>query len=182
MTTVLVVEDELNIRKFVSANLKARGFQVMEAPDAETGWETLQTTVPDLMVLDIKLPGMDGWQLLELVITDPRLEEVPVVVMTAHHNRRRGRSASHRQRRIFAGKRGTLVSAVHKAPNGAANTNHTSINTSNRGADQGDPSSLSCRLTPHPTPFTSILCRRYIFLRRVQRPNSTSALAIRRSG
>jgi chemosensory pili system protein ChpA (sensor histidine kinase/response regulator) len=84
MTTVLVVEDELNIRKFVSANLKARGFQVMEAPDAETGWETLQTTVPDLMVLDIKLPGMDGWQLLELVITDTRLEEVPVVVMTAH--------------------------------------------------------------------------------------------------
>jgi chemosensory pili system protein ChpA (sensor histidine kinase/response regulator) len=84
MTTVLVVEDELNIRKFVAANLKARGFQVMEAPDAETGWETLQNTVPDLMVLDIKLPGMDGWQLLELVIGDARLEEVPVVVMTAH--------------------------------------------------------------------------------------------------
>jgi chemosensory pili system protein ChpA (sensor histidine kinase/response regulator) len=84
MTTVLVVEDELNIRKFVSANLKARGFQVMEAPDAETGWVTLQTTVPDLMVLDIKLPGMDGWQLLELVITDTRLQDVPVVVMTAH--------------------------------------------------------------------------------------------------
>lgn len=84
MTTVLVVEDELNIRKFVAANLKARGFQVMEAPDAETGWDTLQSTVPDLMVLDIKLPGMDGWQLLELVITDTRLEELPVVVMTAH--------------------------------------------------------------------------------------------------
>jgi CheY-like chemotaxis protein len=84
MTIVLVVEDELNIRKFVSANLKARGFQVMEAPDAETGWVTLQTTVPDLMVLDIKLPGMDGWQLLELVITDTRLQDVPVVVMTAH--------------------------------------------------------------------------------------------------
>jgi CheY-like chemotaxis protein len=84
MTTVLVVEDELNIRKFVAANLKARGFQVMEAPDAEIGWETLQTTVPDLMVLDIKLPGMDGWQLLELVITDTRLEDLPVVVMTAH--------------------------------------------------------------------------------------------------
>jgi CheY-like chemotaxis protein len=84
MTTVLVVEDELNIRKFVAANLKARGFQVMEAPDAEIGWETLQTTVPDLMVLDIKLPGMDGWQLLELVITDTRLQELPVVVMTAH--------------------------------------------------------------------------------------------------
>jgi CheY-like chemotaxis protein len=84
MTTVLVVEDELNIRKFVAAKLKARGFQVMEAPDAEIGWETLQSTVPDLMVLDIKLPGMDGWQLLELVITDTRLQELPVVVMTAH--------------------------------------------------------------------------------------------------
>src|SRR5688500_18644548 len=84
MTTVLVVEDELNIRKFVAANLKARGFQVIEAPDAEIGGETLQTTVPDLMVLDIKLPGMDGWQLLEMVITVTRLQDLPVVVMTAH--------------------------------------------------------------------------------------------------
>lgn len=84
MTTVLVVEDELNIRKFVAANLKARGFTVLEAPDAETGLEVLQERQPEAMVLDIKLPGMDGWQLLEQVLVDSRLVEIPVVVMTAH--------------------------------------------------------------------------------------------------
>jgi len=84
MTTVLVVEDELNIRKFVSANLKARGFQVLEAPDAETGVAIIQNTIPDAIVLDIKLPGMDGWQFLETVTVNPNLAEIPTVVMTAH--------------------------------------------------------------------------------------------------
>lgn len=84
MTTVLVVEDELNIRKFVSANLKARGFQVLEAPDAETGIEIVQGAIPDAIVLDIKLPGMDGWQFLEEIIVNPNLAEIPTVVMTAH--------------------------------------------------------------------------------------------------
>lgn len=84
MTTVLVVEDELNIRKFVAANLKARGFNVLEAPDAETGLDMLQEHQPEAIVLDIKLPGMDGWQFLEQIGVDSRWVEIPVVVMTAH--------------------------------------------------------------------------------------------------
>lgn len=122
MTTVLVVEDELNIRKFVAANLKARGYDVLEAPDAETGLEILQGTVPTMMLLDIKLPGMDGWTLLEHIITNPTLAEVPVVVMTAHvldSEARQSRFANVRQV-IFKPVSATqLVGAVQQALNGA---------------------------------------------------------------
>lgn len=122
MTTVLVVEDELNIRKFVAANLKARGFEVLEAPDAETGLEILQTTIPTMMLLDIKLPGMDGWTLLEHIVLDPALASVPVVVMTAHvldSEARQSRFDNVRQV-IFKPVSATqLVGAVQQALNGA---------------------------------------------------------------
>jgi two-component system cell cycle response regulator DivK len=84
MSTVLVVEDETNIRKFVTANLKARGYNVVEAPDAEQGLQQLRTTKPTVMLLDIMLPGMDGWSLLALIKDDPYLISVPVIVMTAY--------------------------------------------------------------------------------------------------
>src|SRR5574341_1144813 len=83
MSTVLVVEDETNIRKFVTANLKARGYNVIEAPDAEQGLQQLKDTRPTVMLLDIMLPGMDGWSLLSLIRDDPYLLTVPVSVMTA---------------------------------------------------------------------------------------------------
>ncbi len=84
MSTVLVVEDEANIRKFVTANLKARGYQVIEAPDAEEGLERLRKGSPTAMLLDIMLPGMDGWSLLSLIKDDPYLVNIPVIVMTAY--------------------------------------------------------------------------------------------------
>jgi CheY-like chemotaxis protein len=122
MTTVLVVEDELNIRKFVSANLKARGFEVLEAPDAETGLEILQNTIPTMMLLDIKLPGMDGWQLLEHIIVEPELAEVPVVVMTAHvldSEARKDRYPNVSEVIFKPVSAAQLVGAVQKALNGA---------------------------------------------------------------
>lgn len=84
MSKVLVVEDETNIRKFVTANLKARGYQVIEAPDAEEGLEHLRNNSPTAMLLDIMLPGMDGWSLLSLIKDDPYLVNIPVIVMTAY--------------------------------------------------------------------------------------------------
>src|SRR5262245_56076882 len=122
MTTVLVVEDELNIRKFVAANLKARGFQVLEAPDAETGLDTLQSTIPDAIVLDIKLPGMDGWQFLEHIMIDPDLSDIPTVVMTAHVMDSEARQIrfSNVSEVIFKPvSAAQMVTAVQKALNGA---------------------------------------------------------------
>jgi CheY-like chemotaxis protein len=84
MTTVLVVEDEPNIRKLVSVNLIGRGYLVLEATNALQALDQLRSTTPDLMILDIKLPEMTGWDLLTQITADPGLTvKLPVLVMTA---------------------------------------------------------------------------------------------------
>lgn len=83
MSGLLIVEDEANIRRFVAANLSARGYQVTEAGDAEQGLRVMREQTPDVLVLDIRLPGMSGWDLLEEMAADTALATIPVIVMTA---------------------------------------------------------------------------------------------------
>jgi CheY-like chemotaxis protein len=84
MSTVLVVEDEANVRKQVSVNLISRGYAVLEAKDAQQALAHLRHTSPDLMVLDIKLPDLTGWELLAKIASDPAINLTsPVLVMTA---------------------------------------------------------------------------------------------------
>jgi CheY-like chemotaxis protein len=84
MTTVLVVEDEANIRKLVTVNLMSRGYSVLEALNVSQALDQLHTITPDLMVLDIKLPESTGWELLTQLAADPNMTvKFPVLVMTA---------------------------------------------------------------------------------------------------
>lgn len=83
MTRVLVIEDEANIRKFVAINLSARGYEVIEAADGSEGLTKLRDTAPAILLLDIKLPDMTGWELLRILASDPDLPKIPVVVITA---------------------------------------------------------------------------------------------------
>jgi DNA-binding response OmpR family regulator len=83
MPPLLIVEDEANIRRFVAANLSARGYSVIEAGDAEEGLKILREQSPGVLILDIRLPGMSGWDLLEEMARDTSLAQVPVIVMTA---------------------------------------------------------------------------------------------------
>jgi CheY-like chemotaxis protein len=84
MSTVLVVEDELNVRKLVAVNLSSRGYVVLEASDVRQALEQLRSATPDLMVLDIKLPDLTGWDLLATITTGAaQPARFPVVVMTA---------------------------------------------------------------------------------------------------
>lgn len=84
MSSLLVVEDETNIRRFVVANLVARGFKAEEAENAEDGLEKLkQDPLPAAMILDIRLPGMSGLEMLQVLKSDARLKSIPVIVMTA---------------------------------------------------------------------------------------------------
>lgn len=88
MKTILVIEDEANIRKFISVNLAARGYRVIEAESAEEALEILEQTVPAAALLDIRLPGMDGWSLLSEIAGNPDLSNLPVVIVTGsivHH-------------------------------------------------------------------------------------------------
>jgi CheY-like chemotaxis protein len=83
MARVLVVEDEANIRKFVVINLSARGYEVVEAETVREGLDRLRDTPPDVLLLDIKLPDMPGWELLRILADDPALPKIPVVIITA---------------------------------------------------------------------------------------------------
>lgn len=80
MTTVLVVDDEANIRELVSVYLRAAGFAIEVAADGPSAIERFQEVTPDLIVLDIMLPGMTGAE----VCTQIRAESnVPIVMLTA---------------------------------------------------------------------------------------------------
>jgi two-component system KDP operon response regulator KdpE len=84
MENVLVVEDEANILKFVTVNLMSRGYKVAEAKNGTEALSHLRTEPPSLMVMDIKLPDITGWEVLRLIRRDQINKiEFPVLVMTA---------------------------------------------------------------------------------------------------
>ncbi len=81
--TVLTVEDSPNIRRLIAYNLKRAGYAVLEAGNGKDAVKVLQQTVPDLIILDIRMPEMDGFQLLELMRRYPKAAAIPVVMLTA---------------------------------------------------------------------------------------------------
>ena len=81
--SILIVDDNPIDLKLTSALLGVKGFEVEAAVDAEQAQLLLRRMVPDLMVVDIALPGMDGLSLTRLVKGDARLAHVPVVALTA---------------------------------------------------------------------------------------------------
>lgn len=84
ISTILVVEDETSIRKLVAINLSSRGYEVLQAANGEQALAQLRKQKPDLMVLDIKLPDITGWEVMDKIIVDPTFKaNFPVLVMTA---------------------------------------------------------------------------------------------------
>ncbi len=77
---ILVIEDEGNIRKFLKALIEANGYQMLEADDGETGLMLLVSHLPDLIILDLGLPLMDGFEFLRRVRAN---STVPVLVLSA---------------------------------------------------------------------------------------------------
>jgi len=83
MSKILIIEDEANIRKLIAVNLVARGFEVIEAEDAHEGLTRLRDASPAILLLDIKLPDMSGWEVLKIMTDDPVYRQIPVIVITA---------------------------------------------------------------------------------------------------
>jgi DNA-binding NarL/FixJ family response regulator len=80
---LLLVDDEPGLRDAVQAYLEDSGFVVEVAPNAKVGWELLEKRVPDLVISDIMMPQVDGYQFLKQMREDPRFAKVPVVFLTA---------------------------------------------------------------------------------------------------
>jgi DNA-binding response OmpR family regulator len=83
MSRVLIIEDEANIRKFAAINLGARGYEVIQAGTATEGLERLRDSSPDVLLLDIRLPDMTGWDVLRIMSEDETIPKIPVIVITA---------------------------------------------------------------------------------------------------
>lgn len=83
-TRVLVIDDSKTVVGFLSRLLKQNGYEMLEAGDAETGVELAKTGKPDLIFLDIVLPGMNGFAALRLLRRDPSLRQVPVIMMSGN--------------------------------------------------------------------------------------------------
>mgnify|MGYP001575157369 FL=1 len=81
---VLVVEDSAVIQRLISVCLRPAGVEVDTRADGPSGLEAALTTAPDLVILDVGLPRMDGWEVLERIRSDPRTRDMKVLVLTAH--------------------------------------------------------------------------------------------------
>ena len=78
---VLVIEDERGLLEILELNFRSAGYQVAVAADGLTGWQQFELEEPDLLVLDLNLPQISGFRLLELVRSE---SDVPVLVLTAY--------------------------------------------------------------------------------------------------
>jgi CheY-like chemotaxis protein len=80
---VLVVEDDAHVRPVLVRVLERGGFQVAEAADGLAALELVQRLPPDLVLLDIRMPGVDGYEVLRRLKQHPAYQHIPVVVLTA---------------------------------------------------------------------------------------------------
>jgi DNA-binding response OmpR family regulator len=80
---VLVIDDEAPIRLLCRVNLEAEGIHVLEAADGRTGLEVAQDEQPDVVLLDVMMPGLDGWRVAEALLEDERTLGIPIIFLTA---------------------------------------------------------------------------------------------------
>jgi DNA-binding response OmpR family regulator len=80
---VLVIDDEAPIRLLCRVNLEAEGMEVLEASDGPAGLEQARNHTPDVILLDVMMPGLDGWRVAEELLDDPTTEDIPIVFLTA---------------------------------------------------------------------------------------------------
>ncbi len=81
--TVLVIDDEAELLKLLDYNLTKAGYLALTAKDGPTGLALARRHHPDLIILDVMMPGMDGWEVCKAVRGDPALAAVPVLMLTA---------------------------------------------------------------------------------------------------
>jgi DNA-binding response OmpR family regulator len=84
MTRVLVVDDEPNILLSLEFLMQQAGFEVATATDGETALQRVAEQPPDLILLDISLPGLSGFEVLEQLRAQPEHARLPIIMLTAH--------------------------------------------------------------------------------------------------
>ena len=81
---ILLVEDNEMNRDMLSRRLQRRGYEVATAVDGESGLTMTKTEMPALVLMDMSLPGLDGWEATRQIKADPATRAIPVIALTAH--------------------------------------------------------------------------------------------------
>lgn len=81
--SILLVDDDPAIRKILSQSLEMEGFVIYQASNGEEALEAIDSTIPDLVILDVMMPKMNGFEVLKNVRASPKTEDLPVVMLTA---------------------------------------------------------------------------------------------------
>jgi two-component system cell cycle response regulator DivK len=97
MSTILIVEDNEMNRDMLSRRLRSRGYDVLLAIDGSDGIDVARANTPDLILMDMSLPVVDGWEATRRMKADAILRSIPVIALTAHA------MANDRERALEAG-------------------------------------------------------------------------------
>lgn len=84
MSKILLVEDNEMNRDMLSRRLERKGYEVLIAVDGQAGVEKTSSETPDLILMDLSLPVMDGWEATRRIKADPATQGIPVIALTAH--------------------------------------------------------------------------------------------------
>lgn len=80
---IMVADDSPNIREILQINLESLGYKVILAEDGQRAMQRIDTDHPDLMIVDVMMPGVNGFQICRRIKSDPKTEKVPVILLTA---------------------------------------------------------------------------------------------------
>ncbi len=84
MSKILLVEDNEMNRDMLSRRLERKGFEVIIAIDGQAGVDMASSTNPDIILMDLSLPVIDGWEATRRIKADPATQSIPVIALTAH--------------------------------------------------------------------------------------------------
>lgn len=82
----MVIDDNQALLQLVQRNLSNHRCQVLTVPNGEKGWALLQETMPDALIMDVMMPELDGWELLQRIRSNPHTQDIPVIVCTVFNN------------------------------------------------------------------------------------------------
>ncbi len=82
--TIVVIEDDSSIRRMTELWLTTKGMDVTTFAEGESAIEHIRQSIPGAVILDLALPGLDGYDILKILRADPRTRDIPVIVVTAH--------------------------------------------------------------------------------------------------
>jgi len=80
--TILIIEDDKFLRELITQKLRKENYEISEAIDGEEGVKKIKEKKPDLVLLDLILPGIDGFEVLSIVKNDPALAQIPIIILS----------------------------------------------------------------------------------------------------